>query len=102
MFAAQLSGSRIDPMEDLDVSTSEDGRFIAPYLGRIKRWLLSHSQNLNFFTILVLASVSSTPGHFTFQSFSYLDTILLWNPNYFNYLIELDTSVFCSSGVFGY
>ncbi|XP_030442646.2 vacuole membrane protein KMS1-like isoform X2 [Syzygium oleosum] len=55
--AAQLSGSRIDPMEELDVSTSEDGGFIARYLRRIKRWLLSHSQNLNFFTILVLASV---------------------------------------------
>lgn len=55
--AAQLSGGRIDAMEELDVSAGEGGGFIARYLGRIKRWLLSHSQHLNFFTILVLASV---------------------------------------------
>lgn len=54
---AQLSGSRIDAMEELGVSTGEDGGFIARYLGRIKCWFLSHSQHLNFLTILVLASV---------------------------------------------
>ncbi|KAG5070398.1 hypothetical protein JHK85_002775 [Glycine max] len=48
--AARLSGSRVDAMEELD---SEDKRV----LSRIKCWFLSHSQHLNFFTILVLASV---------------------------------------------
>lgn len=48
---ARLSGSRVDAMEELD---SEDKRV----LSRIKCWFLSHSQHLNFFTILVLASVS--------------------------------------------
>ncbi|XP_030536065.1 vacuole membrane protein KMS1-like isoform X2 [Rhodamnia argentea] len=55
--AAQLSGSRIDAMEELGGSNSEDAGFIARYLGQIKRWFLSHSQHLNFLTILVLASV---------------------------------------------
>ncbi|RZB77623.1 Vacuole membrane protein KMS1 [Glycine soja] len=48
--AARLSGGRVDAMEELD---SEDKRV----LSRIKCWFLSHSQHLNFFTILVLASV---------------------------------------------
>ncbi|KAK7308834.1 hypothetical protein RJT34_05102 [Clitoria ternatea] len=48
--AARLSGGRVDAMEELD---SEDKGF----LNQVKCWLLSHSQHLNFFTILVLASV---------------------------------------------
>ncbi|XP_057450277.1 vacuole membrane protein KMS1 [Lotus japonicus] len=48
--AARMSGSRMDAMEELD---SDD----KGVLNRIKCWFLSHSQHLNFFTILVLASV---------------------------------------------
>ncbi|XP_050218633.1 vacuole membrane protein KMS1 [Mercurialis annua] len=55
--AASLSGSKVDAMEELNTSSSEDSGFIASHLNAIKRWLLSHSQHLNFITILVLASV---------------------------------------------
>ncbi|XVE81592.1 hypothetical protein DITRI_Ditri15bG0077100 [Diplodiscus trichospermus] len=55
--AASESGSKIDAMEELDASSSEDSGVIATHLKQIKRWLLSHTQHLNFFTILVLASV---------------------------------------------
>ncbi|XWS13622.1 hypothetical protein CRYUN_Cryun36dG0053500 [Craigia yunnanensis] len=55
--AASESGSKFDAMEELDASSSEDNGAIATHLKQIKRWLLSHSQHLNFFTILVLASV---------------------------------------------
>ncbi|KAK7308066.1 hypothetical protein VNO77_41658 [Canavalia gladiata] len=48
--AARLSGSRVDAMEELD---SED----KGVLNQIKCWFLSHSQHLNFLSILVLASV---------------------------------------------
>ncbi|PKI40756.1 vacuole membrane protein KMS1-like isoform X2 [Punica granatum] len=54
--AARLSGGRLD-MEELDGSSGEDGGAVAHYLREIKRWLLTHSQHMNFFTILVLASV---------------------------------------------
>ncbi|KAK3190023.1 hypothetical protein Dsin_029584 [Dipteronia sinensis] len=54
--AASLSGRRVDTMDELDDSSTENG-VIATYLYQIKRWLLTHSQHLNFFTILVLASV---------------------------------------------
>lgn len=57
LYAASLSGSKLG-MEELDVSPSEDSGVIATHLNQIKRWLLSHSQHLNFLTILVLASVS--------------------------------------------
>ncbi|KAF2285380.1 hypothetical protein GH714_003335 [Hevea brasiliensis] len=55
--AARLSGSKFDAMEELNASSSEDNGIIATHLHTIKCWLLSHSQHLNFFTILVLASV---------------------------------------------
>ena len=58
MFPASLSGSRVDGMEELEASPSEDSGFMAANLNRVKRWLLTHSQHLNFFTVLVLASVS--------------------------------------------
>ena len=45
-------------MEELDASPSEDSGVMARFLNRIKRWLLTHTQHLNFFTVLVLASVS--------------------------------------------
>ncbi|KAL6503458.1 meiotic spindle pole body protein Kms1 [Orobanche gracilis] len=51
--AASLSGGKVNTMEELDVSSRKD----VGYISSIKRWLLSHAQYLNFFTILVLASV---------------------------------------------
>ncbi|KAK3021576.1 hypothetical protein RJ639_046283 [Escallonia herrerae] len=53
--AARMSGSNLDVMEQ--VSSAEDNGVIATHLNHMKRWFLSHSQYLNFFTILVLASV---------------------------------------------
>ncbi|KAL0348839.1 UNVERIFIED_CONTAM: Vacuole membrane protein KMS1, partial [Sesamum angustifolium] len=53
--AARLSGGTVDTME-LDAS-SDNGGFISARLNQIKRWFLLHAQYLNFFTILVLASV---------------------------------------------
>lgn len=55
--AARISGSKLDAMEELNASSSEDNGIIATHLYSIKRWLLTHAQHLNFFTILVLASV---------------------------------------------
>ncbi|XP_062207067.1 vacuole membrane protein KMS1-like isoform X2 [Phragmites australis] len=54
--AARLSGSESKAVKELDAATSKDGP-VASTLNRTKRWLLSHSQHLNFFTILILASV---------------------------------------------
>ncbi|PIN19831.1 Vacuole membrane protein VMP1 [Handroanthus impetiginosus] len=55
--AASLSGSRVDAMEELDVSSTKNDGYISSSLNRIKRWFLSHAQYLNFLTILILASV---------------------------------------------
>ncbi|MED6149655.1 meiotic spindle pole body protein Kms1, variant 2 [Stylosanthes scabra] len=52
--AAHLSGSKLDAMAELD---TEDKGFMATHLNRAKRWLLSHTQYLNFATILALASI---------------------------------------------
>lgn len=54
--AASLSGSRVDAMKELDASSESNG-FLATCLTQMKRWFLSHAQYLNFFTILILASV---------------------------------------------
>ncbi|KAL8515231.1 hypothetical protein ACS0TY_014082 [Phlomoides rotata] len=54
--AASLSGGTAT-MEELDASSTEDDGLMSARLNQIKRWFLSHSQYLNFFTILVLASV---------------------------------------------
>ncbi|XP_006838257.2 vacuole membrane protein KMS1 isoform X1 [Amborella trichopoda] len=59
--AAHMSGSKLEAMEELDKeldasSKGHDG-IISAYLTKIKRRLLSHAQHLNFFSILVLASV---------------------------------------------
>ncbi|XVF31336.1 hypothetical protein REPUB_Repub16aG0136900 [Reevesia pubescens] len=54
--AARVSGSKLDIMNDFDSSSVEDGGNTANHLKQIKNWLLSQSQYLNFFTILVLAS----------------------------------------------
>ncbi|XP_057513557.1 vacuole membrane protein KMS1-like isoform X1 [Actinidia eriantha] len=56
--AAYKSDSKTAVVEDLDSSLKEDaGGIIANHLKQLKQWLLSHSQHLNFFTILALASV---------------------------------------------
>lgn len=55
--AARLSGSELEAVKELDVAPSTEDGAIASNLNRTKRWLLSHSQHLNFFTILILASV---------------------------------------------
>ncbi|KAL8222926.1 hypothetical protein R6Q57_020325 [Mikania cordata] len=54
--AASISGEKIDAAEELDASLSENNG-VASNLNHMKRWFLSHAQYLNFFTILVLASV---------------------------------------------
>lgn len=54
---ASVSGRKIEAMEELDHSSSEDNGFIATHLKQIEHWLLSHSQHMNFFTILLLASI---------------------------------------------
>lgn len=55
--AASLPGSPVSTMEELDTSSTEEEGFISSRLTQIKRWFLSQAQYLNFFTILVLASV---------------------------------------------
>ena len=57
LYAASLSGEKMD-LEELDTSLSKDEGRIATLLNKFKRWFLSHAQYLNFFTILLLASVS--------------------------------------------
>ncbi|CAH1449715.1 unnamed protein product [Lactuca virosa] len=54
--AASISGDKMDVTEELDASSSENNG-VASNLNHMKRWFLSHAQYLNFFTILVLASV---------------------------------------------
>ncbi|KAK1387783.1 hypothetical protein POM88_015961 [Heracleum sosnowskyi] len=44
-------------MEEMNTSLPENEGRIATLLNRSKRWFLSHAQYLNFFTILLLASV---------------------------------------------
>ncbi|KVI01610.1 hypothetical protein Ccrd_020115 [Cynara cardunculus var. scolymus] len=56
LYAASLSGDRIDASEELDASSSQV-KGVASNLNQMSRWFLSHAQYLNFFTILVLASV---------------------------------------------
>ncbi|XP_042065561.1 vacuole membrane protein KMS1-like isoform X2 [Salvia splendens] len=55
--AASLSGSTVSAMEELDASSTGDEGFLSSLLSRMKRWFLSHAQYMNFFTILVLASI---------------------------------------------
>ena len=54
--AASMSGRKLDELEELDASVSGEG-FLSSTLHWAKRWLMSHSQYLNFPTILLLASV---------------------------------------------
>lgn len=52
-----MSGEKLEVMKDLDSSSTEDSGIVSNRLNQIKLWLLSHTQYLNFLTILVLASV---------------------------------------------
>lgn len=61
--AARLSGSEPEAVKELDAAASDEHGPIASTLNRTKRWLLSHSQHLNFITILILASVSLSFSH---------------------------------------
>ncbi|KAM0898670.1 hypothetical protein ACQ4PT_021825 [Festuca glaucescens] len=54
--AASMSGQKVEELAELDASVSKEG-FLSSTLYRAKRWLMSHSQHLNFPTILLLASV---------------------------------------------
>lgn len=55
--AARLSGERLKELEELDSSVIEGRGYLSVWLMHLKRWTVSKSQHLNFFTILVLASV---------------------------------------------
>lgn len=88
-----MSGSRIDPMEELNANSTEDNGVIAHHLYTFKRWFLSHAQYLNFVTVLMLASVSF--GTFfccqylilTFVYLCYISIrILIFRVNYGSYL----------------
>lgn len=71
---ARLSGTRFESIEELGrESSNEDGLF-SSFFKRMKHWLLSQSQHLNFFTILILASVSINV-HFLF---TFIIVISIW------------------------
>uniref|UniRef100_A0A6M2EFI6 Vacuole membrane protein KMS1 n=1 Tax=Populus davidiana TaxID=266767 RepID=A0A6M2EFI6_9ROSI len=56
--AASMSGSKLEVMKEFESFSAEDHNTVmATHMKQIKNWLLSHSQYLNFFSILVLASV---------------------------------------------
>ncbi|XP_015875210.3 vacuole membrane protein KMS1-like isoform X2 [Ziziphus jujuba] len=55
--AAHISGNKLEAVKELDSSPAEASGIVANHLHQIKLWLLSHSQYLNFISILVLASV---------------------------------------------
>eukprot|EP01018_Ginkgo_biloba_P017945 Gb_17299 [translate_table: standard] len=54
--AAHLSGKKLEELEELDAPLDRSGT-ISLWMMRLKRWTYSKSQHLNFFTILILASV---------------------------------------------
>ncbi|KAG8658711.1 vacuole membrane protein KMS1 isoform X2 [Manihot esculenta] len=78
--AARISGSKLDAiaMEELNASSSEDNGILATHLNQIKRWLLSHSQHLNFFTILVLASTIFIISVCNNQLLDWIENELIW------------------------
>ncbi|KAJ0581068.1 hypothetical protein HanRHA438_Chr04g0176291 [Helianthus annuus] len=51
--AASISGGKADELEELN----GDNNGVSSHMNQLKRWFLSHAQYLNFFTILLLASV---------------------------------------------
>jgi hypothetical protein len=77
--AARLSGSKSKAVKELDAATSKEDGTVASTLNRTKRWLLSHSQHLNFFSILILASVSPLSAILCYQFLQcgYLKTIFV-------------------------
>ncbi|KAL8257539.1 hypothetical protein R6Q59_029580 [Mikania micrantha] len=54
--AASISGGKADELEEL-TSSIGDHNGVSSKMDQLKRWFLSHAQYLNFFTILLLASV---------------------------------------------
>nr|XP_043626434.1 vacuole membrane protein KMS1-like [Erigeron canadensis] len=54
--AASISGGKSDELEELNSSTRDNNR-ASSNTDKMKRWILSHAQYLNFFTILLLASI---------------------------------------------
>jgi len=56
--AASMSGSKLEVMKEFESSSEQDNTIMATQMKQIKNWLLSHLQYMNFFTILVLASVT--------------------------------------------
>ncbi|KAJ4719466.1 Vacuole membrane protein KMS1 [Melia azedarach] len=54
--AARVSGKKLDVTKEIN-SSVEDIGIMVYHTSQTKQWLLSHSQYLNFLTILVLASV---------------------------------------------
>ncbi|XP_038991271.1 vacuole membrane protein KMS1-like isoform X2 [Hibiscus syriacus] len=76
--AANVSGNRIDALEELDSSSSEDNGVIATRLRHIEHWLLSHSQHVNFFTILVLASTVFIISVCNNQLLDWIENELIW------------------------
>ncbi|XP_042424266.1 vacuole membrane protein KMS1-like isoform X2 [Zingiber officinale] len=54
--AASLSGNKME-LEELDAVSTKEDSLISAFLKKIKRWFFTHSQHLNFLTILILASV---------------------------------------------
>lgn len=54
--AASISGDKSDELEEFNNSTG-DHNGSSSNMDKMKRWFLSHSQYLNFFTILLLASI---------------------------------------------
>ncbi|KAG6751611.1 hypothetical protein POTOM_043808 [Populus tomentosa] len=58
VYVSSMSGSKLEVMKEFESFSAEDHNTVmATHMKQIKNWLLSHSQYLNFFSILVLASV---------------------------------------------
>ncbi|CDP15506.1 unnamed protein product [Coffea canephora] len=57
LFFAYISGRKLEVMEDVNASSEGDCGIFANHLSQVKKWFLLYSKHLNFFTILVLASV---------------------------------------------
>ena len=59
-YAASISDDKSAELEESSNSTG-DHNGSSSNMDKMKSWFLSHSQYLNFFTILLLASVSFDP-----------------------------------------
>ncbi|XP_063939391.1 vacuole membrane protein KMS1 isoform X2 [Daucus carota subsp. sativus] len=76
--AASLSGGKLDAMEELGTSSSQDDGWIATRLNQLKCWFLSHAQYLNFFTVLVLASTIFIISVCNNQLLNWIENELIW------------------------